>query len=117
MWQPAIASRPDLQRLDLERRLVVDLAERRLSEVRDLGAGKAADEALRPTMPTSSSPQLEDDVVTIEDDDAAGAQSVRDLVRAARVMVVVPEYRDDRHGQARRTRPRGRPPARGGRAS
>ena len=102
---PLVAARhrfePDLERLDLERGLVVDLPQRRLAEVRDLGTGKAADEALRPDDADLDLTQLEHDVVAIEHDDVAGTQSLRDLVGAAGVMVVVSEYRDDGHRQAR----------------
>ena len=60
---------PDLQSLDLERSLLVDLTQRRLSEVRDLGAGETADEALRPDDADLDLAELENDMPAVEDDD------------------------------------------------
>ena len=85
-----------LERVDLERRLVVDLPQRRLAEVCDLGAGKAADEALRAGDPDLDVADLENDVAPVEHDDARRPRDGRDLVAAARVVVVVSEHGDDR---------------------
>ena len=61
---PPVAARDRLEALlergDLERRLGVDLAEERLPEIRDLGARKAADEALRADDADLDPAQLED---------------------------------------------------------
>ena len=85
-----------LERFDLERRLPVDLTQRRLAEVRDLGAGEAADEALRPGDPDLDIADLENDMASVEDDDARGLENCPDLVAMARVVVVVSEHGDDR---------------------
>ena len=58
------------ERFHLERRLPVDLTQRRLSEVRDLGAGEAAHEAFRPGDPDLDIADLEYDVAPLEHDDA-----------------------------------------------
>ena len=67
---------PALERFHLERRLPVDLTQRRLAEVRDLGAGEAADEALRPGDPDLDIADLENDMASLEDDDARGLENV-----------------------------------------
>ena len=63
---PAVAAgdllEPRLERLDLARRLGVDLAQERLAEVGQLGAGEAADEALAADDPELEPPDLVDGV-------------------------------------------------------
>ncbi len=86
--------------LDLERRLVVDPAQRRLAEVRDLGTLEPADEALRAHDADLDLAELEDDVPAVEHDDVSRTQRLLDLGRTSRVVVVVPEHRDDRNGDA-----------------
>ena len=39
-------------------------------------------------------------MAAIEDDDAPSAQRLRDVVRAARVVIVIAEHRDDGNGEA-----------------
>ena len=90
---------PDLERLDLARRLPVDLADRRLAEVGDLRAGKAPHEAFRPDDPDFEIAELEDRVVAVEDDDPRFPQRCSDLERRAGVIVVVSEHRHDRYFQ------------------
>jgi len=76
-------------------------AEERLAEVRQRRPGKAADEALRPDDADVEPFDLSHGRVAIENGDPATAQGVRDLVRAAEVMVVVPEDGVDGREQAR----------------
>jgi len=84
------------ERLDLQRRLLVHVAKGGLSEIGDLRSGKPSDESLRAHDPDLGFADLEDRVAAVEDDDAAFFEHGLDLVAAARVMIVVPEDRNDR---------------------
>ena len=91
---------PALERVDLGGGLLIDLAEERLAEVRDLRSGEASDESLRPDDSDFDLPNLEDRVPALEHEHAAARELLGDLVRTAGVVVVVPEHRDDRNGDA-----------------
>jgi hypothetical protein len=92
---------PLLESLDLERRLVVDVAEQPLSEVGDLRARKAADEALHADDPDLDRPDLQNEVLAVEHVHPAVLEHTAYLVLLSRVVVVVPEDRDDRSVEAR----------------
>ena len=91
-----------LQGLDLERRLVIDAAQQRLAEVGDLGAGEPADEALRADDTEIDAVDLAHDGLAVQNANPRTGEDGRHLVRAARVVVVVPQHRVDgkRHDAA-----------------
>jgi Nucleotidyl transferase of unknown function (DUF2204) len=89
-----------LERVDLERRLPVDLPKKGLAEVRNLRAREPADEPLRTDDADLELPDLEDHMVTLEDVNASRFEHRHDLVAATRVMVVVAEHGHNRDGQA-----------------
>ena len=97
---PAVAARdrlePRLERLDLARRLGVDLPQQRLAEVGQLGAGEAADEPLGADDPELEPADLVHGVVALEHADAGVLEHGDHLVAAIRVIVVVAEHRVDR---------------------
>jgi hypothetical protein len=84
-----------LQGLDLEGRLVVDAAQQRLAEVGDLGSGEPADEAFRAHDAEVDAAYLADDGLAVQQMDPGTGEDRPHLVRAARVVVVVPEHRVD----------------------
>ena len=83
---------PALEHLHLGGGLRVDRAEERLAEVRDRGAGEAADEALRPDDPDVDAFDLGHRGVALEHRDTAVAERVGDLAAPPEVVVVVPEH-------------------------
>ena len=86
--EPSVAAgdsfQPGFERLDLLRRLGIDLAEQPLAEVRDLRTREAADEALRPDHADLHPGHLEDDVSPVEDDDARVLERGGDICPRAR---------------------------------
>src|ERR671924_22409 len=91
---------PCRDRLRLGRRLGVYLPQERLAEVGEEGAGKAADEPLRPDDPDVEAVDLGDRPVAVEDEDAGRLKRVRHLVAASEVVVVVAEDGVDRRPEA-----------------
>ena len=91
---------PGLERVDLARRLGVDVAEQALAEVGDLGAGEAADEALHADDAHLHAGELEHHVRTVEHCDPRVAERRLDRRLEAVVVVVVAEHGDDRRGGA-----------------
>src|SRR5436309_1602446 len=67
-----------LERLHLERRLVVDPAEERHAEVGELGAWKSADEALRADDPDLALPHFENHVLPLQHADVSGLELTDD---------------------------------------
>jgi hypothetical protein len=88
-----------LESLHLERGLTVDVAQQPFAEVGELGAGEPADEALHAHDPELDLTDLEHEVAAIEDDDVRTVQDLDQLGDTTRVVVMVPEDRDDRHRQ------------------
>ena len=92
---------PALQRVDLERGLVVDVAEQALTEVGDFCSGEASHETLDADDPDLDAADLEDDVLAVEHAHSRFLELLHDLVRAAGVVIVIAEDRDDGNGDRR----------------
>ena len=100
---PVLAARDrleaELERSDLVARLPVELAQERLAEVGDLGAGESPDEALAADNPDVEAACLDHGVGAIEDEDACFSEDLLQLDAAAGVVVVIAEHGDHRHLQ------------------
>ena len=98
---PPVAARDRLQarpeRVDLDRRLPVHLAQQRLAEVRNLRAGEAADEPLAADDADVGPVEVEDERLALERPHARGGEHGDDLGGPARVVVVIPEHREHGH--------------------
>jgi hypothetical protein len=84
---------PRLERLHLTRRLVVDLAQERLAEIGQLGAGEAADEPFQADDPDLEPVHLEDVELARQHAHAGVCEQLDELEAAVRVVVVVAEHR------------------------
>jgi Uncharacterised nucleotidyltransferase len=85
------------ERLDLERRLLVDPAEERLAEVGQFGAREAADEPFHADDADFPLADLEDQVLALQDANAARVERVDELHAAIRMVIVVAEDGDHRN--------------------
>jgi hypothetical protein len=88
-----------IQRLDVRRRRGIDLADHRLAEV-DPAPVEAADEPLRTDDADGNTVHIEHRRRALEHRDPGSGEQLDDLSLPVRVVVVVPEHRDDRrlHG-------------------
>jgi len=95
--QPATGDRLQaaVERLDVPRRLRVRLAEKRLAEVRP-AVLEAADESLHGRDADADTPDRQDRVRALEDDDARLAEGAREVAGAVGLPVVVAEHGDNR---------------------
>src|SRR2546428_7542178 len=100
-WERTLLDRSEtvLERIDVARRLCVDLPQQRLAEVPQRAAGKAADEALRTDDAELRAVQLRDRPRAFEDDDARVLEHSGQLGDLVRVIVVISEDGVDGRGE------------------
>src|SRR5262249_26044542 len=87
---------PARERLRLDARLGVDLAQKRFSEVGQRRARKAADEALGPDDAELELLYFAGRAVAVEEADTGGAENLLELASALSVVIVVAEDGEDR---------------------
>ena len=92
---PGDGLQPLFERLHLERGLLVDAAEERLAEIRQLGTRKPADEPFHPHDSDLSLTDFEDEVLAIENVHSRGLEHVDDLDATIGMLVVVAEDGED----------------------